>query len=47
MRTDHGNEAAEALARRLVVPPRRSGGQERYLDRYSIVATLKRFTDTR
>lgn len=33
MRTDHGNEAAGALARRLVVPPRRSGGQERYLDR--------------
>ncbi|MGW1717524.1 helix-turn-helix domain-containing protein [Streptomyces sp. NBC_00075] len=33
VRTDHGNEAAGALARRLVVPPRRSGGQERYLDR--------------
>lgn len=33
MRTDHGNEAAGAPARRLVVPPRRSGGQERYLDR--------------
>jgi transcriptional regulator GlxA family with amidase domain len=33
VRTDHGNEAANALARRLVVPPRRSGGQERYLDR--------------
>ena len=33
MRTDHGNEAAGALARRLVVPPRRAGGQERYLDR--------------
>src|SRR5882757_1753495 len=31
VRTDHGNEAAGALARRLVVPPRRSGGQERYL----------------
>ncbi|CQR63906.1 helix-turn-helix domain-containing protein [Streptomyces leeuwenhoekii] len=33
VRTDHGSEAAGALARRLVVPPRRSGGQERYLDR--------------
>ncbi|MFH9609192.1 helix-turn-helix domain-containing protein [Streptomyces sp. NPDC017448] len=33
VRTDHGAEAAGALARRLVVPPRRSGGQERYLDR--------------
>lgn len=33
VRTDHGVEAAGALARRLVVPPRRSGGQERYLDR--------------
>lgn len=33
VRTDHGAEAANALARRLVVPPRRSGGQERYLDR--------------
>lgn len=33
VRTDHGNEAVGALARRLVVPPRRSGGQERYLDR--------------
>ncbi|MGY3678321.1 transcriptional regulator GlxA family with amidase domain [Streptomyces sp. TE33382] len=33
MRTDHGNEAAWALARRLVVPPRPSAGQERYLDR--------------
>ncbi|MER6274536.1 helix-turn-helix domain-containing protein [Streptomyces sp900105755] len=33
VRTDHGNEAASALARRLVVPPRRTGGQERYLDR--------------
>jgi len=33
VRSDHGNEAAGALARRLVVPPRRSGGQERYLDR--------------
>lgn len=31
VRTDHGTEAAGALARRLVVPPRRSGGQERYL----------------
>ncbi|WP_269859306.1 helix-turn-helix domain-containing protein [Streptomyces sp. RPT161] len=33
VRTDHGADAANALARRLVVPPRRSGGQERYLDR--------------
>ncbi|WP_436851196.1 helix-turn-helix domain-containing protein [Streptomyces asoensis] len=33
VRTDHGNEAADTLARRLVVPSRRSGGQERYLDR--------------
>ncbi|MEV0783379.1 helix-turn-helix domain-containing protein [Streptomyces sp. NPDC050423] len=33
VRSDHGTEAAGALARRLVVPPRRSGGQERYLDR--------------
>ncbi|MGI5461090.1 GlxA family transcriptional regulator [Streptomyces sp. CA-249302] len=33
IRTDHGSEAAGALARRLVVPARRTGGQERYLDR--------------
>lgn len=33
VRTDHGNRRVSALARRLVVPPRRSGGQERYLDR--------------
>lgn len=33
VRTDHGADAANALARRLVVPPRRSGGQDRYLDR--------------
>jgi len=33
VRTDHGTEAATALARRLVVPPRRSGGQERFIDR--------------
>ncbi|MEU9579578.1 GlxA family transcriptional regulator [Streptomyces chilikensis] len=45
VRSDHGNEAANALARRLVVPPRRGGGtghaggagggaeRERYLDR--------------
>ncbi|WP_069811236.1 helix-turn-helix domain-containing protein [Streptomyces sp. TP-A0874] len=33
VRADHGPEAAGALARRLVVPPRRAGGQERYLDR--------------
>ncbi|WP_415952239.1 helix-turn-helix domain-containing protein [Streptomyces sp. KLOTTS4A1] len=33
VRSDHGADAAGALARRLVVPPRRPGGQERYLDR--------------
>ncbi len=33
VRNDHGADAAGALARRLVVPPRRTGGQERYLDR--------------
>ncbi|NLU66474.1 helix-turn-helix domain-containing protein [Streptomyces sp. HNM0574] len=38
VRTDHGAEAAGALARRLVVPPRRgngaeSGGHARHLDR--------------
>src|SRR5689334_5396553 len=33
VRTDHGPEAAAALARRLVVPPRRGTGQERLLDR--------------
>ncbi|WP_019548416.1 helix-turn-helix domain-containing protein [Streptomyces sulphureus] len=37
VRTDHGTEAAGALARRLVVPPRRanaeSGGHPRHLDR--------------
>ncbi|AEW94228.1 MULTISPECIES: GlxA family transcriptional regulator [Streptomycetaceae] len=33
VRTDHGADAANALARRLVVPPRRGAGQERYLDR--------------
>ncbi|WNI15631.1 GlxA family transcriptional regulator [Actinacidiphila sp. ITFR-21] len=35
VRTDHGNEAAAALARRLVVPPRRSDWQtgQRHLDR--------------
>jgi transcriptional regulator GlxA family with amidase domain len=33
VRTDHGADAANALARRLVVPPRRTGAQERYLDR--------------
>ncbi|MFI8853619.1 helix-turn-helix domain-containing protein [Streptomyces sp. 891-h] len=38
VRTDHGAEAAGALARRLVVPPRRGNGQEsgghpRHLDR--------------
>ncbi|MFD5698202.1 helix-turn-helix domain-containing protein [Streptomyces lasiicapitis] len=31
VRTDHGSEAADAVARRLVVPPQRPGGQERYL----------------
>jgi transcriptional regulator GlxA family with amidase domain len=38
VRTDHGAEAAKALARRLVVPPRRgtsaeAGGHPRHLDR--------------
>ncbi|WP_370087071.1 helix-turn-helix domain-containing protein [Streptacidiphilus sp. MAP12-16] len=33
VRTDHGSEAAAALARRLVVPARRSGGQAQYIDR--------------
>ncbi|MEU2081466.1 helix-turn-helix domain-containing protein [Streptomyces albus] len=38
VRTDHGAEAAGALARRLVIPPRRGSGQEtgghpRHLDR--------------
>jgi AraC-like DNA-binding protein len=33
VRTDHGAEAAAALARRLVVPARRSGGQAQYIDR--------------
>ncbi|GAU68067.1 AraC family transcriptional regulator [Streptomyces sp. NBRC 110611] len=36
VRTDHGAEAANALARRLVVPPRRTAsdlGHQRYLDR--------------
>ncbi|MEU5950931.1 helix-turn-helix domain-containing protein [Streptomyces sp. NPDC047525] len=34
VRTDHGNEAASALARRLVVPARTTGGQKRHLDRF-------------
>jgi len=33
VRTDHGTEAANALARRLVVPARRAGGQAQYIDR--------------
>ncbi|MER5939227.1 helix-turn-helix domain-containing protein [Streptomyces sp. NPDC001928] len=33
VRTDHGSEVAGALARRLVVPARRTSGQEHYLDR--------------
>ncbi|SEL64463.1 Transcriptional regulator GlxA family, contains an amidase domain and an AraC-type DNA-binding HTH domain [Streptacidiphilus jiangxiensis] len=33
VRTDHGAEAAATLARRLVVPVRRSGGQAPYVDR--------------
>ncbi|MFJ6215342.1 helix-turn-helix domain-containing protein [Streptomyces sp. NPDC092296] len=33
VRTDHGAEAANALARRLVVPARRPGGQAQYIDR--------------
>lgn len=32
VRTDHGAEAANALARRLVVPNRRVGGQAQYID---------------
>jgi transcriptional regulator GlxA family with amidase domain len=32
VRTDHGAEAANALARRLVVPNRRGGGQAQYID---------------
>ncbi|GJF34813.1 hypothetical protein KNE206_75130 [Kitasatospora sp. NE20-6] len=32
VRTDHGTEAANALARRLVVPNRRAGGQAQYID---------------
>jgi transcriptional regulator GlxA family with amidase domain len=31
VRTDHGAEAATRIARRLVVPPHRSGGQAQYL----------------
>lgn len=33
VRTDHGVEAATTLARRLVVPTRRPGGQAPYIDR--------------
>ncbi|WP_370112368.1 helix-turn-helix domain-containing protein [Streptacidiphilus sp. MAP12-33] len=33
VRTDHGAEAAATLARRLVVPVRRTGGQAPYVDR--------------
>ncbi|MEY9849894.1 transcriptional regulator GlxA family with amidase domain [Streptacidiphilus sp. BW17] len=33
VRTDHGADAAAALARRLVVPVRRTGGQAPYVDR--------------
>jgi len=33
VRSDHGVEAAAALARRLVVPARRTGGQAQYIDR--------------
>ena len=33
VRSDHGAEAAAALARRLVVPARRTGGQAQYIDR--------------
>lgn len=32
VRSDHGGEAANALARRLVVPNRRGGGQAQYID---------------
>jgi transcriptional regulator GlxA family with amidase domain len=33
MRLDHGAEAANAVARRMVVPPHRSGGQAQFVDR--------------
>lgn len=32
VRTDHGAEVANALARRLVVPPHREGGQAQYVE---------------
>jgi transcriptional regulator GlxA family with amidase domain len=33
VRLDHGAEVANALARRMVVPPHRDGGQAQYVDR--------------
>jgi transcriptional regulator GlxA family with amidase domain len=33
MRLDHGAEAANAVARRMVVPPHRDGGQAQFVDR--------------
>lgn len=33
VRTDHGAERAAKIARRLVVPPHRDGGQAQYVDR--------------
>jgi transcriptional regulator GlxA family with amidase domain len=32
MRTEHGAEVANAVARRMVVPPHRDGGQAQYID---------------
>ena len=32
MRTEHGAEVANAVARRMVVPPHRSGGQAQYIE---------------
>jgi transcriptional regulator GlxA family with amidase domain len=32
MRTEHGAEVANAVARRMVVPPHRAGGQAQYID---------------
>ncbi len=32
MRTEHGAEVANAVARRMVVPPHRAGGQAQYIE---------------
>ena len=32
VRTDHGSEVANSVARRMVMPPHRDGGQAQYLD---------------